>query len=111
MKCVVADSGPLIALALLDSLHLPKVLWGQLLAPATVLEECTALRGITGVRLIELAVADGLIDEASDTVLENDIATLGLDLGESQALGLARRIQAGLLVDERRGRRAARVCF
>lgn len=29
MKCVVADSGPLIALALLDSLHLPKALWGQ----------------------------------------------------------------------------------
>lgn len=42
-----------------------------------------------------------------DAVLENDIAVLGLDPGESQALGLARRIQAGLLVDERRGRKAA----
>lgn len=40
INCVVADVGPLIALAKLELLDLPCRTFGQLLVPRTVLDEC-----------------------------------------------------------------------
>ncbi len=107
MKIVVADSGPLIALAGLECLHLPKVLWGGLLAPQSVLDECGLVPGKPGAVQVSRALADGWIDQVDDVIVADDIRVLGLDPGEAQAIAVARIREAGLLIDELRGRRAA----
>jgi predicted nucleic acid-binding protein len=107
MACVVADSGPLIALAALDGLHWPSQLWGQLLVPQTVLDECAELAHKTGSQQIRSAVQAGLIEVKADALLGDDALVAHLDPGESQAIWLARHMQAVLLMDERRGRKTA----
>ncbi len=107
MNIIVADSGPLIALAWLECLHLPKSLWGRLLAPQSVLSECLASSRKPGASLIQRALLDGLIEEVADVAVDDDIRVFGLDPGEAQAVAIARHMQAGLLIDELRGRRTA----
>jgi predicted nucleic acid-binding protein len=107
MICAVADSGPLIALAVLDGLHLPGRLWGQLLIARTVLDECARLAHKTGARQICRAVKDGLIEVKPDTLPDDGMLGGNLDPGESQSIWLARDMRAVLLMDERRGRKAA----
>jgi predicted nucleic acid-binding protein len=107
MTCVVADSGPLIALAVLEGLRLPGQLWGQLLVPQTVLDECAELAHKTGAGQIRRAVQAGLIEVRADVSPGDDTSVAHLDPGESQAIWLARQMQAVLLMDERRGRKTA----
>ena len=42
MSCIVADSGPLIALAGVELLHLPAAVFGTAFITETVLGECEA---------------------------------------------------------------------
>lgn len=56
MACIVADSGPLIALARIDLLHLPAAVYGQALLTQTVLDECLA----GGDRVDALAIAQAM---------------------------------------------------
>ena len=105
-RAVIADAGPLIALAKLDRLDLPTALFTEVLVPAAVAEECT--------RPIDRADA-----QAIEAVLERDsayhrVALEGsrrlsamarlLDAGEAQALVLALNRGLPVLMDERRGR-------
>lgn len=107
MKVVVADSGPVIALAAIDALRLPKLLWGCLLVPRIVLQECVGPSGKPGPSRIRLAVADSWIEVVPGDTADEVVSAFGLDPGETQAITLARRLRAGLLLDEQRGRRAA----
>jgi predicted nucleic acid-binding protein len=107
MRCVVADSGPLVALAALDCLPVPGRLWGQLLAPQTVLDECAGLPHKAGAAQIRRAVDGGLIEVRADVALPMDLPVSHLDAGEAQAICLARNLHAVLLMDERRGRKVA----
>lgn len=107
MECVVADSGPLIALAGLNALALPSRLWGRVLVPTTVLAECTLLREKAGALPIAQALANGWLEECADLPIDDLIADCRLDAGETQAIALARSHAALLLIDEIRGRRAA----
>ncbi len=107
MTCVVANSGPLIALAALECLHLPGLLWGRLLAPKTVLDECAGLPHKAGAGQIHRAMEAGLIEVRADALLPDDLPVSHLDAGEAQAICLARDLRAVLLMDERRGRKMA----
>jgi len=108
-RAVIADAGPLIALAKLDRLDLPAALFAEVLVPATVAEEC--------IRPFERPDA-----QAIGAVLEQDgsyhrvtvqssqkLSAIGrlLDAGEAEALGLALSQGLPVLMDERRGRREA----
>jgi predicted nucleic acid-binding protein len=79
------------------------------LVPATVMTECVGLDGKEGVGLIRQAAAHGWLEVVADQVIDTDVATFLLDPGESQAIVLARRTNALLLLDEARGRKAASV--
>jgi predicted nucleic acid-binding protein len=68
MTCVVADSGPLIALGELNCLHVPRQLWGVLLVPQTVLNECVGLTHKTGAEQILRAVEEGVIQVRADAL-------------------------------------------
>lgn len=107
MNCIVADSGPLIALARLGRLDIPQRLWRAALIPATVMQECTDHVGKAGAQLIRDAVATGLFEVVPDPLPNGELAGMRLDAGERVAIALALERQALLLIDEVRGRKAA----
>jgi predicted nucleic acid-binding protein len=108
MTCLIADSGPLIALAKLDLLALPSRLFTRAVLPSTVFAECLAQARRPDAQAIRTAVEMGQLNVADDVAWPEGIAAPRLDAGETAALALALRLQARLLVDELRGRRAAR---
>jgi len=105
---LVADSGPLIALARLDLLAIPSRLFGELLVTATVWREVTReLRQADQVAL-SAAFDDGLLLVLDDPLqIPAALAEVQLDEGERSALALALLRDAVVLVDERRGRACA----
>lgn len=107
MNCVVADAGPLIALAKLELLDIPSRIFGQILVPQTVLEECREQVYSRDAMLIGEAVNNGLIEVRADVSWPLELGEPRLDAGELAALAMALQFHAGLLIDEARGRREA----
>jgi predicted nucleic acid-binding protein len=107
MNCVVADAGPLIALAKLELLDLPGRAFGQILVPQTVLDECREQIYSRDAVLIGEAVNNGLIEVRADVPWPVELREPRLDAGELAALAMALQTNAGLLIDEARGRREA----
>lgn len=106
---VVADAGPLIYLSAVGQLELLRRLHDRVLVPRVVFEEVVE-RGAGLPGSLEVAQANWLeilSVAATDPILQTLLTTL--DAGEAAALALARRENADLvLIDERRGRAAAR---
>jgi len=109
-RAIIADAGPLIALAKLERLDLPAALFAEVLVPTTVAEECT--RPIE--RADAQAIGEALEGNGSyhrvrpaESPRLRALSRL-LDAGEAHALvlGLDRRLP--VLMDERRGRLEAR---
>lgn len=105
---LVADSGPLIALARLDLLAVPAQLFGELLVTATVWHEVTREPRAVEQAALAAAFADGLLRVEDDPLqISGALAQVRLDDGERSALALALLRRAVVLVDERRGRACA----
>lgn len=105
---LVADSGPLIALARLDLLAVPARLFGVLLVTATVWREVTCEPRAADQMALWAAFDHGLLRVESDPLLIPDaLADVRLDDGERSALALALLHGAVVLMDERRGRACA----
>lgn len=107
MNCVVADAGPLIALAKLELLDIPRRTFGRVLVPQTVLDECREQVYSRDAMLIGEAVNSGLIEVWPDVPWPEGVSEPRLDAGELAALAMALQSHAGLLIDEARGRREA----
>jgi uncharacterized protein len=101
---IVADAGPLIALALADSIGILALLHREVLVPEMVEAECLLRRDKPGVREIERAFKDGLLTRPSRMHKFSGIPIETLGVGESAAIELAESLGALLLIDERRGR-------
>lgn len=103
---LVADAGPLIILAKCDLLDVLKTLFDQIHVPQAVLDEIVG-RGIwpETPRLrkwipqiqVHAAITDDWVEEMR----------LELDEGEIQAMALAKKLNALVLMDEAHGRRIA----
>ncbi len=105
---LVADSGPLIALARLDLLAIPSRLFGELLVTATVWREVTREPRPADQTALSAAHDAGLLLVVDDPLpIPSVLADVRLDDGERSALALALLRQAVVLVDERRGRACA----
>lgn len=105
---VVSDSSPLIGLAAIDRLELLRELYGEVRNPLAVYDEVVAAgAGRPGAEELGLApwiVREQVRDDALVRALLED-----LDRGEAEAIALAAELApAILLVDERRGRAAAK---
>jgi len=105
---VVADSGPLHYLILLNQAELLLRLYGEVIVPAGVLHELSSAYAPT-------AVKDWLSQSPSwlrvETVPQDQLQliTEDLDRGEREAIALAERLKADLvLIDEQMGRTEAR---
>ncbi|MBT4328416.1 MAG: DUF3368 domain-containing protein [Gammaproteobacteria bacterium] len=107
-KVVVADSGPLIALTILDQLSLLSHLFTEAFLPEAVFNECTVKPESVGAKEIALAVDAGVLTVV-DLPDNNKVLSLSriLDPGEAAAITLAEAKKSVLLIDERKGRKIA----
>lgn len=104
---VVADSGPLIALARLSLLQLLSDHFGTVFVPDAVFLECTRYGDRPGARAILAASEAGLFTRVVVPDAEQFAVNHLLDAGESAALLLAQSRSVPVLVDERKARRVA----
>lgn len=104
---VVANAGPLIALAQIDQIELLPALYGKIVIPAAVQQEVVAPgHGRPGVETIQKA--DWIVLRRVQDTVAVQLLSERLDQGESEAIALALEINADLiLIDEARGRRVA----
>ena len=103
---VVSNTTPLIALAWLEQLDLLPTLFGTVHIPRAVHDEIHHNPEAIGVSA--LGAAHWLAVTPVTNTLAVELLLDQLDVGESEAIVLARELQAGLLLmDERRGRRRA----
>lgn len=105
---VVSNAGPLIHLSWIGQLDLLPQLYDDFIVPARVREEVLqADDDVPGVSELRAAFATGWI-HVHLVESRNDVEALEsiLDAGESEAIVLAREVQADLLLlDDRRARR------
>ena len=105
MAVVVSDAGPLIALARIDSLFIPKRLFSRIRIPEAVWFECREKPGEDS-RRIERAANEGWLSVDSVSVERPYPPSLGR--GEVEAIQLARESAPSLLImDDRLARREA----
>ena len=105
MAVVVSDAGPLIALARIDSLFIPKRLFSRVRIPEAVWLECREKPGEDS-RRIERAANEGWLSVESVTVELQYPRSLGR--GEVEAIQLAFESEPSLLImDDRLARREA----
>lgn len=109
-EAVVADTGPLIALARIGRLDLLRRLYGRVTVPPAVESELAIGSDRPGAKALEGALEAGWIrvDGIPDGSTLQDLFML-LGQGEAEAIVLAEQRQARLLlIDDARGRRIAR---
>lgn len=105
---VVADSGPLHYLILLNQADLLHRLYGQVIAPEAVFGELTVATAPQPVK-DWLSRPPSWLHIRSVPFDETELVTADLDLGEREAIALAHLLSADLLlIDETSGRAEAR---
>jgi predicted nucleic acid-binding protein len=110
MPAVVADSSPLVYLARLGRLELLRLLYSEVLIPDAVWRE-VAVEGaaLAEGRMLMAAASAGWIRVAgcAPAAVGDEPLLQGLDAGEREAITLAIRLRALLIIDEAEGRAAA----
>ena len=106
---VVSDTSPLSNLAVIGRLELVREEFGALCVPPAVARELTALSHAGGQLALRAAFAAGWLAERplpAGTIAP--LETSRLDVGEAEAIVLARAVGADrLLIDEKEGREVA----
>lgn len=107
-RIVVCDTGPLIALALVELLPALPRLFAEVVVPPAVVAEAIHDLQRPGAKAIAAAMAAGCLVQRpiNLTPIYQDLAEI-LDRGEAEALALADELNAVALIDERRGRKVA----
>lgn len=104
MPEVVSNTGPLIALAAIGQFDLLRNLFGRIFIPPAVRAEI-----LDEVSVAALTAANWIVVQPVQDFLAVQLLREGLDAGESEAIVLARELNAGLvLIDERAATRKAR---
>jgi len=103
---IIADSSPLIALAVADSLDLLPHLYNKIVLPPAVWHEVTvAGKGMPGADIVQQAQWLKIVEPAATTVVPLSIL---VDKGEAEAIALAQQLtNAILLLDDAQARRLA----
>ena len=105
MAGVIGDAGPLIALAKVDSLFIPRDLFSRLRIPEAVWLECRKKEGVDS-RRIERAANEGWLDVVPVPTRRPLPPSLGS--GEAETIQLALESDNALLImDDRLARREA----
>ncbi len=108
-KIIVADTGPLIALAQVGLLSALPELFKQAYVTPGVVEEATKDSSKPGARAIVNALDNSWITPHEIELSGTYLSLLDLlDEGESQTLALAQVLEGTALIDERKGRAVAK---
>lgn len=99
---VVADAGPLIAMAASGHLHLLARVFAAIHVPQAVMDETTSDRTRLGAGDIFVFVDDHCQVHPYRQDANFLLAAANLDKGEAQAISLAQALGCGVLIDERR---------
>lgn len=105
---IVADAGPLIALAKIEQLALLSTLFNEIHMPAYVLHEAAGNARMAGAALVS-AFADShatIHEDSVDPIVQR--LSVEIDVGEAQAIALAQSLRCGVLMDELLGRGVAK---
>lgn len=103
----MSDAGPLIALARVDLLCVLEALLDEVLIPQPVLEELELASGRPGTKALSIAAGrKGWLRVRRVSRVRPSLSG-ALDRGEAEAIALAHREKAPLLMDEKKGRRYA----
>lgn len=107
---VVADTGPLIALARIGRLALLERLYGGAVIPSAVRAELAIDSGRPGAKALGVALNEGWLTVKAPEALDKITALARiLDPGEAEAIVLSEELDARfLLIDDYKGRRIAR---
>jgi predicted nucleic acid-binding protein len=101
---VVSDTGPLIALAQIDQFDLVRRLFGKIIIPPAVRAEIQDEISVTALTAVDWITVQPAHDTLAAQLLREE-----LDAGESEAIILAKELDADLvLIDERSAARKAR---
>ena len=106
-QLIIADTGPLIALAISGQLTLLQGLFEQTLIPEAVLRELCLDSSRSGAVALASALAAGWLKKVTSSPPAKRLLN-AIDAGEAEAITLAKRRNLPLLIDETRGRTAAR---
>lgn len=109
---IIADAGPLIALARVRHLDLLAQLFKKVIIPPAVFNELQIDSGKPGAIVLRAAIEDGWLSvlqvDASRSHLIDELKLL-VDEGEAQAIILSEQVENRfLLIDERTGRAVAK---
>ncbi|MCP4232370.1 MAG: DUF3368 domain-containing protein [Aestuariibacter sp.] len=105
---VVADTSPLIALAVMDLLPVLNVLFKTVLVPSAVVTECLDNLSKPKATVISSALSDKLLIEQSvDNRSYCALLANVLGPGEAEAIALAKELNVAALIDERAARAVA----
>ncbi len=105
---VVADASPLIAFARIDHLEILAKTLGSIVVPQSVVDECMGDQSKPGAARIQKSIQINLVSVHNDPTTDQFIQLKTfLGSGESAAITLALKLNAGLLVDEKLARNAA----
>src|SRR3990167_3894359 len=108
-KVIIADSSPLIAFGSIDQLSIVFKLFGKVLIPQTVAQECLADSMRPGATAIAKTIETHKIQIHSSIMFEGIDELLAiLDQGEAEAISLAHSLKLPLVIDEKLGRGIAR---
>ena len=111
-RLIIADSSPLIAMALLGLLEKLSSLADDVLVPDTVYHECTGNLSLTGAKAIKRAVERGTLTRCEDLDAQESPLLASIydlvDAGEAQAIAIAQNMSGLLLIDDKAGRRCAK---
>lgn len=108
-KVIIADSSPLIAFGSIEQLSIVFELFGKVLIPQTVAQECLVDSSRPGAIAIAKAIEARKIQIYPSVELgEVDVMLAVLDQGEAEAISLAHSLKLPLVIDEKLGRGIAR---
>lgn len=107
-KLIVADTSPLIALARIDRLSLLESFFEQVLVPQIVAHEWMGHEGLDAERLTSALGRTILAVPATESVTRSASLLRDLDIGEAYAVALAAEMTLPILVDDMKGRKAAK---
>lgn len=103
-EVIIADAGPLIALSRVCDLSLLGGLFEQVWITETVLAECTVRSDKPEGQIVQAAIVRGILQVCPDPP---GVSGWNLDPGEASAIATAKALGAGVLMDDRAGRRVA----
>ncbi len=108
INLVIADTGPLIAIAIMELFPVLNELFGQVIVPRAVVHECLHDLSKSQSKIILQAIKHKCINEKKVKNTEY-CRLLGqiLDPGEAEAITLAKELNATALIDEKAGRKVA----